>query len=61
MVTDFIVLTQSNSELIALRADKINNFKRDGEFTFVDYDCEHEYIGVIESVEEIIKLIDNCK
>lgn len=59
MVTDFIVLTKEDGELIAVRVDIIESVNRVEDMTYIKTG-DIEYI-VTESVEEIIKLIDNCK
>lgn len=59
MVTDFIVLTKEYGELIAVRVNIIESVNRVGDITYIKTG-DTEYI-VTESVEEIIKLIDNCK
>ena len=59
MVTDFIVLTKEDGELIAVRVDIIESVNRVEDMTYIKTG-DIEYI-VTESVEEIIKLIDNRK
>ena len=59
MVTDFIVLTKEDGELIAVRVDIIESVNRVEDMTYIKTG-DIEYM-VTESVEEIIKLIDNCK
>ena len=59
MVTDFIILTKEDGELIAVRVDIIESVNRVEDMTYIKTG-DIEYI-VTESVEEIIKLIGNCK